>query len=187
MWSATWPKEVQALARSYLVNPIHIQIGTDSLSANANIKQFIEVVNEEDKFKHLMRVLEQVLKDGTKVVIFCETKRGCENVTRDLAGGKYRADSIHGDKSQRERDRVLRDFRTSRIPIMVATDVASRGIDVKDINYVINYDFPGTVEDYIHRIGRTARAGAKGTAISFFTRANGRLAKELIEILKQNN
>lgn len=94
--------------------------------------------------------------------------------------------AIHGDKSQQERDSVLHQFRSGRNPIMVATDVAARGLDVKHVKTVINFDFPSCCEDYVHRIGRTGRAGAKGTAYSFFTQENARQGRELIKILEQN-
>ncbi|PQQ00476.1 DEAD-box ATP-dependent RNA helicase 20 [Prunus yedoensis var. nudiflora] len=93
--------------------------------------------------------------------------------------------SIHGDKNQAERDWVLAEFKSGRNPIMTATDVAARGLDVKDIKCVINYDFPSSLEDYVHRIGRTGRAGATGTALTFFTHANAKFARELIKILQE--
>jgi ATP-dependent RNA helicase DDX5/DBP2 len=113
-------------------------------------------------------------------------KKGCETLCYELKGEGFQANAIHGDKTQRDRDQVLRDFRSNRISIMVATDVAARGLDIKDLNHVINYDFPGQIEDYVHRIGRTARAGAKGTSISFFTRKNGRIAGDLVKLLKES-
>ena len=120
-------------------------------------------------------------------MIFCQTKRGCDSLTSTLNQNGYQAVAIHGDKSQAERDNVLAKFRTGESPVMVATDVAARGLDVKNIKTVINYDFPPCCEDYVHRIGRTGRAGAKGTAYSFFTQNNGRQGKELIKILEENN
>lgn len=192
MWSATWPKEVQYLARDFMRDPLHIQVGSLELSANHNIKQNIEIIDESEKLPLLKRILRDVMERTTKIVIFAETKRGCEELCRELQNDRLPAASLHGDKPQRvgtkqERDYVLRDFRSGRVSIMVATDVAARGLDVKDISYVINYDFPSQVEDYVHRIGRTARAGATGTAISFFTRNNSRMAHDLIKVLKEAN
>mmetsp|Transcript_7812 Transcript_7812/g.14974 ORF Transcript_7812/g.14974 Transcript_7812/m.14974 type:complete len:389 (-) Transcript_7812:5850-7016(-) len=187
MWSATWPKEVQYLARDFLRNPTHIQVGSLELSANHNIRQKIEIVEESEKLPLLKRILKDIMEPTTKVVIFAETKRGCEALCRELQNDRLPAASLHGDKPQRERDYVLRDFRSGRVSVMVATDVAARGLDVKDINYVINYDFPNQVEDYVHRIGRTARAGATGTAITFFTRSNARLVHDLVNVLKEAN
>lgn len=122
---------------------------------------------------------------GSKTLIFSLTKKGCDQLTRQLRSDGIHALAIHGDKKQAERDYVLEEFKNSKAPVMVATDVAARGLDVKDIKYVINYDFPSCCEDYVHRIGRTGRAGAQGTAYTFFTSANCRQAKELIEILQK--
>mmetsp|Transcript_17636 Transcript_17636/g.17462 ORF Transcript_17636/g.17462 Transcript_17636/m.17462 type:complete len:211 (-) Transcript_17636:83-715(-) len=120
-----------------------------------------------------------------KALIFTDTKRCADDITRVLRRDGWPALSIHGDKKQSERDWVLAEFKSGRMPIMIATDVASRGLDVKDVKYVINYDFPGTIEDYVHRIGRTGRAGAHGTAYSFFTADKAKLAKPLIGILRE--
>ncbi|CAI7752109.1 unnamed protein product [Closterium sp. NIES-53] len=134
----------------------------------------------------LLKLLEQVM-DGSRILVFMDTKRVCDQVTRQLRMDGWPALSIHGDKSQAERDWVLSEFKTGKNPIMIATDVAARGLDVKDIKCVINYDFPSTCEDYVHRIGRTGRAGATGFSFSFFTAANARLAKDLIKILTEAN
>jgi len=131
-----------------------------------------------------VKLLEDIM-DGSRILIFMDTKKGCDQVTRQLRMDGWPALSIHGDKSQAERDWVLSEFKSGKSPIMTATDVAARGLDVKDVKYVVNYDFPSSLEDYVHRIGRTGRAGAKGTAYTFFTAANGRYAKELINILKE--
>ncbi|CAG9318616.1 DBP2_2 [Blepharisma stoltei] len=185
MFSATWPREVQGLAHDFLVDPVHITIGSLELAANHNIRQIVEFINEGQKPERLLAGLREVIKERTKVVVFTETKRGCEMLSKNLTDRKFPATAIHGDKTQIERDRAMADFRIGKFPILVATDVASRGLDIKDINYVINYDLPTNIEDYIHRIGRTGRAGAKGTAVSFFTEKNARLAKDFIEVLKE--
>jgi ATP-dependent RNA helicase DDX5/DBP2 len=184
MFSATWPKEVQALARDFLKDPFQVNIGSLSLSANDNITQIVDCVEEYDKKRKLFVMMEK-LEPTSKVIIFCATKKNTDVICRDLRTNGFPALSIHGDKRQQERDWVLQEFKTGTSPIMVATDVAARGIDVKDIKYVINYDFPTTVEDYVHRIGRTGRAGAKGTAYSFFTSANSKCARELIAVLEE--
>jgi ATP-dependent RNA helicase DDX5/DBP2 len=112
------------------------------------------------------------IMDGSRIIIFTETKKGADNLTRALRSEGWPALSIHGDKSQQERDWVLAEFKAGKSPLMIATDVAARGLDVKDIKYVINYDFPKELDDYIHRIGRTGRKTVEGynegTAISFF-------------------
>ncbi|XP_016563686.1 DEAD-box ATP-dependent RNA helicase 20 [Capsicum annuum] len=183
-WSATWPKEVETLARQFLRNPYKVIIGSPDLKANQSIRQVIEIVTDVEKYSRLIGLLKEVM-DGSRILIFVETKKGCDKVTRQLRMDGWPALSIHGDKSQDERDWVLADFKSGRSPIMIATDVAARGLDVKDIKCVINYDFPSSLEDYIHRIGRTGRAGATGTAFTFFTHANAKFARELIKILQQ--
>ncbi len=137
-----------------------------------------------DDFTKYKRLLEY-LRDhkGGRVLIFVETKKGADHLTRSLCNDCLQAVAIHGDKSQDERDRVLAGFKAGRHQILVATDVAARGLDVKDIQMVINFDFPNNCEDYVHRIGRCGRAGAKGTAVSFITQNHARCARELVKIL----
>ncbi|XP_010915213.1 DEAD-box ATP-dependent RNA helicase 20 isoform X1 [Elaeis guineensis] len=183
-WSATWPKEVEQLARQFLYNPYKVIIGSIDLKANHAIHQRVEIVSESQKYNKLIKLLEDIM-DGSRILIFMDTKKGCDQITRQLRTDGWPALSIHGDKSQAERDWVLSEFKSGKSPIMTATDVAARGLDVKDVKYVINYDFPGSLEDYVHRIGRTGRAGAKGTAYTFFTAANARFAKDLINILEE--
>ncbi|WZZ47746.1 hypothetical protein YC2023_044005 [Brassica napus] len=162
----------------------HVIIGSSDLKANRAIRQIVDVISESQKYNKLVKLLEDIM-DGSRILVFLDTKKGCDQITRQLRMDGWPALSIHGDKSQAERDWVLSEFRSGKSPIMTATDVAARGLDVKDVKYVINYDFPGSLEDYVHRIGRTGRAGAKGTAYSFFTAANARFAKELISILEE--
>uniref|UniRef100_A0A803QXQ0 RNA helicase n=1 Tax=Cannabis sativa TaxID=3483 RepID=A0A803QXQ0_CANSA len=183
-WSATWPREVEVLARQFLRNPYKVVIGSTHLKANQSINQIVEVMTDMEKYNRLIKLLKEVM-DGSKILIFIETKKGCDQVTRQLRMDGWPALSIHGDKNQTERDWVLAEFKNGRSPIMTATDVAARGLDVKDIKFVINYDFPSSLEDYVHRIGRTGRAGAKGTAFTFFTLANVKYARELIKILQE--
>ncbi|CAI6006837.1 unnamed protein product [Closterium sp. NIES-64] len=185
-WSATWPREVETLARQFLVDPYKVVIGSAELKANHSITQVVEILSDHEKYPRLLKLLEQVM-DGSKILVFMDTKRVCDQVTRQLRMDGWPALSIHGDKSQAERDWVLSEFKTGKSPIMIATDVAARGLDVKDIKCVINYDFPSTCEDYVHRIGRTGRAGATGFSFSFFTAGNARLAKDLIKILTEAN
>jgi len=186
MWSATWPKEVRRLAEDFLTDPIHLQVGSLNISANHNILQIIDVCQESEKHGKLMRLMEEIMGENeNKTIIFTETKRKCDQLTRDMRRDGWPAMCIHGDKSQPERDWVLNEFRTGKSPILVATDVASRGLDVSDVKFVINFDFPNQVEDYVHRIGRTARAGQTGTAYTFFTAGNAKQAKPLIDILTE--
>ncbi|GAA6018953.1 hypothetical protein JCM11491_005691 [Sporobolomyces phaffii] len=183
MFSATWPKEVQRLAHTYLKDFIQVQIGSLELSANVNITQLVEVCSDFEKRGKLIKHLEKISSENAKVLIFIGTKRVADDLTKYLRQDGWPALAIHGDKQQQERDWVLGEFKSGRSPIMIATDVASRGLDVKDVAYVINYDMPNGIEDYIHRIGRTGRAGAKGTAYSYITPDQGKLAKDLVKIL----
>ncbi|GLI70066.1 hypothetical protein VaNZ11_014837 [Volvox africanus] len=184
LWSATWPKEVQAIARDFLKNPYQVIIGSPDLKANHNIRQIVEMVEGFAKYPRLRKLLEAEM-DGRRILIFVETKRGCDELVRQLRTDGYPALGLHGDKSQQERDWVLQEFKNGSHPIMLATDVAARGLDVKDIKVVVNYDMPKTAEDYVHRIGRTGRAGAHGTAYSFFTTADARLARQLVEVMQE--
>jgi len=185
MWSATWPKEVQRLARDICKeDPVHINVGALELRTAHTIRQYVEVINEADKRSRLKRLLEKVM-DGSKILIFCASKRDSDQLTREMRLDGWPALCIHGDKKQEERDWVLKEFKEGRNPILVATDVASRGIDVKDIKYVINYDFPTQIEDYVHRVGRTGRAGATGSSYTFFTPDKARHAKDLVRILQE--
>lgn len=172
MWSATWPKEVQALARDFLTNPIQVNIGSLDLKVTDHVKQVIKCVTESQKLDETLAILRSKNPES-RCIIFTQSKRGADELTRALRQRGFNALAIHGDKEQQERDFVLREFKSGRVTIMVATDVASRGLDVKDIRVVINYDFPSCVEDYIHRVGRAGRKTvdgySEGMAVSFFT------------------
>ncbi|KAI1213441.1 P-loop containing nucleoside triphosphate hydrolase protein [Annulohypoxylon truncatum] len=186
MWSATWPKEVRALAAEFQTDFIQVNIGSMDLSANHRITQIVEVVSEAEKRDRMIKHLEKIMDDKeNKALLFVGTKRTADEITRFLRQDGWPALSIHGDKQQNERDWVLDQFKTGKSPIMVATDVASRGIDVRNITHVINYDYPNNSEDYIHRIGRTGRAGAKGTAITLFTADNSKQARDLVSVLQE--
>ena len=185
MWSATWPKEVQNISRMFQTDAYEVHVGSMELRANKSIHQIIEVVGDYDKYKRLLAHMAKVCESGEKVLIFVETKRGCDTLTQSLRSNRYDVRAIHGDKTQQERDSTLEAFRTGRLPILVATDVAARGLDVKDIRCVINFDMPGDIESYVHRIGRSGRAGAKGLSISFFTDKSAKMARDLIDLLKQ--
>merc|ERR1712046_183584 len=187
MWSATWPKEIQKLARDICrEDPVHVNIGSLDLRCAHTIRQYVEVVDERDKRSRLKRLLEKVM-DGSKILIFAQTKRDGDDLTREMRTDGWPALCIHGDKKQEEREWVLKEFKEGKSPILIATDVASRGLDVKDIKYVINYDFPNQIEDYIHRVGRTGRAGATGSSYTFFTQDKFRHAPDLIKVLQEAN
>lgn len=186
MWSATWPKEVQTLAEDFLNDYIQINIGSLSLAANHNIRQIIQICQEEEKETRIISLLQEIAADRTnKIIVFVETKKKVEDILKLIRRENFAATSIHGDKSQPERDSVLNDFRTGKSSILIATDVAARGLDVEDVKYVINYDYPNSSEDYIHRIGRTGRCQQSGTAYTFFTNGNARQARELVGVLEE--
>ncbi|KAI9193833.1 hypothetical protein LWI28_000591 [Acer negundo] len=186
MYTATWPKDVRKIAGDLLVNPIQVNIGNvDELAANKAITQHVEVVPHMEKERRLQQIL-RAQEQGSRVIIFCSTKRLCDQLARSI-GRNFGAVAIHGDKSQGERDWVLNQFRSGKLPILVATDVAARGLDIKDIRVVINYDFPTGIEDYVHRIGRTGRAGATGIAYTFFSEQDWKYAADLIKLLEGAN
>ncbi|KAJ0249652.1 DEAD-box ATP-dependent RNA helicase 40 [Hirschfeldia incana] len=186
MYTATWPKEVRKIAGDLLVNPVQVNIGSvDELAANKSITQYVEVVPQMEKERRLEQILRSQER-GSKVIIFCATKRLCDHLSRSV-GRNFGAVVIHGDKSQGERDWVLNQFRSGKSCVLIATDVAARGLDIKDIRVVINYDFPTGVEDYVHRIGRTGRAGATGIAFTFFTEQDWKHAPDLIKVLEGAN
>lgn len=186
MWSATWPKEVRNLAEDFIRDYIMVNIGSLTLAANHNILQIIDVCDDHEKDKKLILLLEEIMQEKeNKTLVFVETKRRTDELVRRMRRDGWPAMCLHGDKSQPERDWVLSEFRAGRAPILVATDVASRGLDVTDIKFVINYDYPNSSEDYVHRIGRTARSSATGTAYTFFTTNNIKQAPDLINVLRE--
>jgi ATP-dependent RNA helicase DDX5/DBP2 len=194
MFTATWPRQVQVIAREFLTagDWIQINIGGLDLSANKSIRQVVQVLDEDEKPERLQSLLRTLLNasadtdSNAKVLVFTDTKRKADQLSRRLQHWGLAALALHGDKTQMERDRAIGSFRSGQARLLVATDVAARGLDIKNISYVVNYDFPGTIEDYVHRIGRTGRAGSTGTAYSFFTPANARLASELVQILEES-
>ena len=162
-FSATMPPKIQTLTREFLRNPITVSINAGQTAHN--VDQDIVRVCENDKFSKLSSILTQT--GFAKVLIFSETKRDVEKLTTLLINGGFKAESIHGDKRQGQRQRALNQFKNNEITILVATDVAARGLDIKDISHVINYTIPQTYNDYIHRIGRTGRMNQKGVALTF--------------------
>ncbi|CAD5223847.1 unnamed protein product [Bursaphelenchus okinawaensis] len=186
MFSATWPREVRTLAMDFQTEPVFLNVGSLELSANHNITQYVEVVQEYSKPQRLFQVLTQIAQEKeNKTLIFTQTKRKADDLTSAMRRDGWPALCIHGDKSQGERDWVMSEFKTGNAPILLATDVASRGLDVSDIKFVINYDYPNNSEDYVHRIGRTGRRDNKGTAYTFFTQTDAPKAKDLIKVLEE--
>ena len=187
LWSATWPREVEGLARDFLRDWVQIMVGSQELACNPDVTQHIHLVQDMyQKYEKIYQLVQDVQQYGNgKCLIFTATKRSADDVARDIYRRGYKAFSIHGDKTQRDRERVLNDFRTRRNIVLVATDVAARGLDIRDLNLVVNFDFPGTLEDYVHRIGRTGRAGDKGDAHTLFTLADAKHARGLIHLLRK--
>lgn len=183
MFSATWPKEIQKLAADFLVNPVHMIIGSKELTTNSNIKQIIIKCEEYEKLSKCQETLRE--HNTKKIIIFTKTKRTTDDLADNLKMKGMEAYSLHGDKAQNQRDYVLNKFRNCKSGILVATDVAARGLDVNDIDIVINYDFPGDIETYVHRIGRTARGNKEGIAITFFTDENKNMSRKLTKIMTQ--
>lgn len=183
LWSATWPEDVNELSKDLCKNrPIKIQVGNEGLTINTAIKQHVFVIDEKEKKKNLFKIFRENAADDFKVLIFCSTKKQCDFIAELLGKDGHDAMAIHGDKDQYEREKIIDRFKGSA-NVLVATDVASRGLDIKNVKAVVNYDFPNCIEDYIHRIGRTGRAGATGLSFTFVTQKDGGKAADLCEVL----
>ncbi|KAJ1633667.1 P-loop containing nucleoside triphosphate hydrolase protein [Pavlovales sp. CCMP2436] len=200
LFSATWPKEVKHLALDFTHKAIKVTIGsTDQLSANRDIKQRILAVQGGSRMKieQLLRLVkpsspnadhEDEPRGGNsgpvgKTLVFANRKATCDELESMMNDERIRVAALHGDLTQRRRENVIDMFKSGRLDVLVATDVAARGLDIKGLDLVVNYDFPPALEDYVHRIGRTGRAGRKGEAVSFFGRADERLAGPLVQLL----
>ena len=166
LFSATMPKDVAKIAQKYMENPLEVSIGHKN-QTNENIEHIYFTVSERDRYDVLKRIID--FNPTIYGVIFCRTRRETAKVAEKLAKESYSAEALHGDLSQNQRDNVMRRFRDKTLQILVATDVAARGIDVVDITHVINYNLPDEIENYTHRSGRTARAGKKGQSIVLVT------------------
>jgi ATP-dependent RNA helicase RhlE len=164
LFSATMPKEILALTTSILKNPVHVEV-TPVSSTVDTITQGLYLVSRKQKKQLLIDLVKD--KSISSVLVFSRTKRGANLITRDLNNAGIEAQAIHGNKSQNARQLALNSFKEGKIKVLVATDIAARGIDVDELSHVINFDLPEVAETYVHRIGRTGRAGQKGTALSF--------------------
>jgi ATP-dependent RNA helicase DDX3X len=184
LFSATFPPNIQRLASDFLSDYIFLTVGRVG-SASKDVKQTVEYVENRDKTEHIMRFL-LTIEEGL-ILIFVETKRSCDYLEDVLCTKGFPACSIHGDKSQREREDALRSFRSGTTPVMVATDVAARGLDIPNVTNVVNYDLPTNIDDYVHRIGRTGRAGNTGAALSFVNEKNSGIVRELRDLLDEND
>lgn len=192
MFTATWPTSVRDLASTFMKTPVHISIGADNptgeLRANTNITQLVEVIDPRQKETRLLQLLKQHQGSGTKkndrILVFCLYKKEAARIETVLSTRGMKVAGIHGDMSQDKRTASLSAFKTGACPLLVATDVAARGLDIPAVKAVINVTFPLTVEDYVHRIGRTGRAGADGLAITLFTDHDKARSGELINVLR---
>lgn len=183
MFSATFPKEVQMLARDFLHDYVYLTVGRVGATAS-QISQQLRYVEEFNKFRELKRLLEEQVEEGLTLV-FVETKRKADELENSLRNEGYPTTSIHGDRAQWEREEALRLFKSGKLPILVATDVAARGLDIPNVNHVINFDLPTHIDDYVHRIGRTGRAGNAGTATAFVNEGNRNILNELWASLEE--
>jgi len=172
----------------FLKNPIKVTIGTEALTANKNVKQIVEVIEANDRDTRLVELLNLYHKSRkNKILVFVLYKKEATRVENFLRRKGFTNTSIHGDKSQQQRLEALATFTQGTCPLLVATDVAARGLDIPKVEYVINYSFPLTIHDYVHRIGRTGRAGAKGISHTFFQQFDKAHAGELVSVLKESN
>ncbi|XP_063902108.1 uncharacterized protein LOC135121761 isoform X2 [Zophobas morio] len=184
MFSATWPNEVQLLAKDFLRNPVKITIGGRALMANPCVTQHVEVLLPPQKRLRLLQLLKKLHTGKNRILIFVLYKKEVPQVAQFLQSNGYAVCAVHGDMPQPARTSSVNSFKRGKIPILIATDVCSRGLDIPKVEFVINYTFPLTVEDYVHRIGRTGRAGEDGVAYTFFTDYDKHLGGALCDLLK---
>ncbi len=182
LFSATMPPEINQIVDDLLVNPVRVSIAPVSSTVDA-VEQFVVYVDSNHKTDWFADFLKD--KKSDSVLIFTRTKHGSDKVVKDLLSRKIRAKAIHGNKSQNARQTALKEFKNLSTQVLVATDIASRGIDIQDLNFVINYDMPEVAETYVHRIGRTARAGKKGIAISLVNFSDISLLKDVEKLIKK--
>ena len=180
LFSATMPQQIRSLADRYMNKPVFVTVSKEQLTV-PQIDQFYYETRE--KLDGLCRILDA--GDMESTIIFCRTKKGADELTASLVARGYMAEALHGDLSQVQRDRVMKKFRESKLEILVATDVAARGLDIDHVTHVVNYDIPQDPESYVHRIGRTGRAGRKGTAITFIHPREFRQLKQVEREIRQ--
>ncbi|KAL3818300.1 hypothetical protein ACJIZ3_004205 [Penstemon smallii] len=187
MFSATWPPAVHQLSQEFMdPSPVKVVVGSEDLTANHDVMQIVEVLEDRARDERLLNLLEKYHKSRrNRVLVFVLYKKEASRVESMLQNRGWKAVSISGDKAQNARTQALSTFKDGTCPLLIATDVAARGLDIPDVEVVINYSFPLTTEDYVHRIGRTGRAGKKGVAHTFFTKENKGLSGELINVLRE--
>ncbi|HEX3423254.1 MAG TPA: DEAD/DEAH box helicase [Sphingomicrobium sp.] len=186
-FSATMPKTIRQLADAYLRNPVQVAV-TPVATTSERVEQSVVFVNQSEKLALLTVFLQRTQIERT--LVFSRTKHGADKIVRFLAAAGIEANAIHGNKSQGQRERALELFRSSKVPVLIATDIAARGIDIPGVSHVLNFDLPNVPEQYVHRIGRTARAGARGIAIAFcaddersYLRDIERLTRQKIDVM----
>lgn len=179
LFSATMPAPIRTLAEKYMRQPMVVSISKEQLTVPLIDQHYYET---RDKLEGLCRILD--VENAESVIIFCRTKKGVDDLVASLQTRGYLADGLHGDLSQMQRDRVMRKFREGKLEILIATDVAARGIDIEQITHVINFDIPQDPESYVHRIGRTGRAGKKGVAITFIEPREYRQLRLIEQLIK---
>ncbi|KAF7824959.1 DEAD-box ATP-dependent RNA helicase 42 [Senna tora] len=182
LFSATFPRQVEILARKVLDKPVEIQVGGRSV-VNKDITQLVEVRPENERFLRLLELLGEWYEKG-KILIFVHSQEKCDALFKDLLRHGYPCLSLHGAKDQTDRESTISDFKSNVCNLLVATSVAARGLDVKELELVINFDVPNHYEDYVHRVGRTGRAGRKGCAITFISEEDARYAPDLVKALE---
>lgn len=183
MFSATFPRIMEALARRILNKPIEIQVGGRSVVCK-DVEQHVILIDEENKFLKLLQILGENLEDERSAIIFVDKQESADGLLKELMHAGYACLALHGGIDQQDRDSTISDFKNNRIKVLIATSVAARGLDVKHCYLVINYDCPNHYEDYVHRCGRTGRAGNKGFAWTFITPEDARYSGEIIKALK---
>ncbi|KAE8603119.1 hypothetical protein XENTR_v10014224 [Xenopus tropicalis] len=186
MTSATWPDGVRRLAKSYLKDPMMVYVGTLDLAAVNTVTQHVLVIPEEEKRAFVLHFIDS-LKPQDKVIVFVGKKLVADDLSSDFSLQGIPVQSLHGNREQCDREQALDDFKKGKVRILVATDLASRGLDVHDVTHVLNFDFPRNIEEYVHRVGRTGRAGRTGESITLVTRKDWKVAGELISILERAN
>ncbi|KAJ4702357.1 putative Dead box ATP-dependent RNA helicase [Melia azedarach] len=182
LFSATFPRQVEILARKVLNKPVEIQVGGRSV-VNKDITQLVEVRPESERFLRLLELLGEWYEKG-KILIFVHSQEKCDALFRDLLKHGYPCLSLHGAKDQTDRESTISDFKSNICNLLIATSVAARGLDVKELELVINFDAPNHYEDYVHRVGRTGRAGRKGCAITFISDDDAKYAPDLVKALE---
>ena len=181
-FSATMSPQINTLARSLLKDPVHVEVAAQATTVES-IKQHIFFVDQHSKTKLLLELLQH--EHLTSVLVFTRTKHKANKVAEFLSKNNVSADAIHGNKSQNQRTKAISNFKTGKVKVLVATDIAARGIDIENISHVINYELPNEPESYVHRIGRTARAGAEGTAFSFCAADERNFLKDIERLIRQ--